>query len=31
MRRGEGLHCIDPALGRISHFVSALGMPGLTA
>ena len=29
--RGEGLHPIDPALGRISHFVSALGMPGLTA
>jgi NADPH-dependent curcumin reductase CurA len=29
--RGEGLHRIDPALGRISHFVSALGMPGLTA
>ncbi|MDO9287109.1 MAG: NADP-dependent oxidoreductase [Aquabacterium sp.] len=29
--RGEGLHKIDPALGRISHAVSALGMPGLTA
>ena len=29
--RGEGLHKIDPALGRISHHVSALGMPGLTA
>ena len=29
--RGEGLHKIDPSLGRISHFVSALGMPGLTA
>jgi NADPH-dependent curcumin reductase CurA len=29
--RGEGLYRIDPALGRISHFVSALGMPGLTA
>jgi NADPH-dependent curcumin reductase CurA len=29
--RGEGLHLIDPALGRPSHFISALGMPGLTA
>ena len=29
--RGEGLHKIDPALGRISHAVSVLGMPGLTA
>jgi NADPH-dependent curcumin reductase CurA len=29
--RGEGLHKINPALGRISHAVSALGMPGLTA
>ena len=29
--RGEGLHKIDPALGRPSHFVSVLGMPGLTA
>ena len=29
--RGEGLHRIDPNLGRISHFVSVLGMPGLTA
>ena len=29
--RGEGLHKIDPALGRISLAVSALGMPGLTA
>lgn len=29
--RGEGLHAIDPALGRISHAVSVLGMPGLTA
>ena len=29
--RGQGLHKIDPALGRPSHFVSALGMPGLTA
>ena len=28
---GEGLHKIDPALGRISHAVSVLGMPGLTA
>lgn len=28
---GEGLHAIDPALGRISHAVSVLGMPGLTA
>lgn len=30
-RRGEGLHRIDPSLGRISHAVSVLGMPGLTA
>ncbi|MEZ5726777.1 MAG: NADP-dependent oxidoreductase [Burkholderiaceae bacterium] len=30
-RRGEGLHKIDASLGRISHFISALGMPGLTA
>lgn len=29
--RGEGLHRIDPTLGRISHFISVLGMPGLTA
>ncbi len=29
--RGEGLHKIDPALGRISLAISALGMPGLTA
>ena len=29
--RGEGLHRIDPALGRISLAISALGMPGLTA
>jgi NADPH-dependent curcumin reductase CurA len=29
--RGEGLQRIDPALGRPSHFLSALGMPGLTA
>ena len=29
--RGEGLLRIDPALGRPSHFISALGMPGLTA
>jgi hypothetical protein len=29
--RGEGLHRIDPALGRASHFLSVLGMPGLTA
>lgn len=29
--RGEGLHPIDPSLGRISHAVSVLGMPGLTA
>lgn len=29
--RGEGLQRIDPALGRPSHFISALGMPGLTA
>lgn len=29
--RGEGLHRIDPTLGRISHFVSVLGYPGLTA
>ena len=28
---GEGLHRIDPGLGRISHFISVLGMPGLTA
>lgn len=30
-RRGEGLHKIDPSLGRISHYLSVLGMPGLTA
>jgi NADPH-dependent curcumin reductase CurA len=30
-KRGEGLHRIDPSLGRISHFLSVLGMPGLTA
>lgn len=29
--RGEGLTRIDPALGRISLAISALGMPGLTA
>lgn len=29
--RGEGLHMIDPALGRPSLAISALGMPGLTA
>lgn len=29
--RGEGLQRIDAALGRPSHFISALGMPGLTA
>lgn len=29
--RGEGLQRIDPALGRPSHFISVLGMPGLTA
>ncbi len=29
--RGEGLHLIDRSLGRISHFVGVLGMPGLTA
>ena len=29
--RGEGLHRIDLCLGRPSHFLSALGMPGLTA
>jgi hypothetical protein len=29
--RGEGLHPIDPTLGRPSLAVSALGMPGLTA
>ena len=29
--RGEGLHRIDPALGRPSLAISALGMPGLTA
>jgi NADPH-dependent curcumin reductase CurA len=29
--RGEGLHRIDPSLGRLSHFLSVLGMPGLTA
>ena len=29
--RGEGLHKIDPALGKISHAISVLGMPGLTA
>lgn len=31
VRRGQGLQRIDPALGRISHAVSVLGMPGLTA
>jgi NADPH-dependent curcumin reductase CurA len=29
--RGEGLHLIDPALGRPTLAISALGMPGLTA
>ena len=29
--RGEGLYRIDPALGRPSLYLSALGMPGLTA
>ena len=29
--RGEGLNRIDPALGRPSLAISALGMPGLTA
>lgn len=29
--RGEGLQRIDPALGRPSHAISVLGMPGLTA
>ncbi len=29
--RGAGLHKIDPSIGRISHFLSVLGMPGLTA
>ncbi|NLD68924.1 MAG: NADP-dependent oxidoreductase [Limnobacter sp.] len=29
--RGEGLNLIDPALGRPSLAISALGMPGLTA
>jgi NADPH-dependent curcumin reductase CurA len=29
--RGEGLHRIDPGLGRASQFLSVLGMPGLTA
>jgi hypothetical protein len=29
--RGEGLHRIDPALGRPSLAISAMGMPGLTA
>jgi len=29
--RGEGLYRIDPALGRPSFAISALGMPGLTA
>jgi NADPH-dependent curcumin reductase CurA len=29
--RGEGLQRIDPGLGRASHFLSVLGMPGLTA
>jgi NADPH-dependent curcumin reductase CurA len=29
--RGEGLQRIDASLGRISHFISVLGMPGLTA
>jgi hypothetical protein len=28
---GAGLRRIDPALGRPSHFISVLGMPGLTA
>ena len=30
-RRGEGLHRIDPSIGRPSLAISALGMPGLTA
>ena len=29
--QGAGLQRIDPALGRPSHFISVLGMPGLTA
>lgn len=29
--RGEGLHRIEPGLGRASQFLSVLGMPGLTA
>jgi NADPH-dependent curcumin reductase CurA len=29
--RGEGLQRIDTGLGRPSHFLSVLGMPGLTA
>ncbi len=29
--RGDGLYKIDPSLGRSSHFLSVLGMPGLTA
>jgi NADPH-dependent curcumin reductase CurA len=31
VRRGEGLQRIDPAIGRVSHAISVLGMPGLTA
>jgi NADPH-dependent curcumin reductase CurA len=31
VRRGQGLQRIDASLGRVSHAVSVLGMPGLTA
>jgi NADPH-dependent curcumin reductase CurA len=31
VRRGQGLQRIDAELGRVSHAVSVLGMPGLTA
>ncbi len=29
--QGQGLRPVDPAQGPISHFISVLGMPGLTA
>lgn len=32
IRRGEGLHPVDPSLGvPISYYIDVLGMPGLTA
>ncbi len=30
-RRGEGLWPADPAVGPLAHYISVLGMPGLTA